>query len=183
MISNEELKLALIVITRYLVNQKGFTTEDAEDLAVETVLKSHKAFDETRGVPFLKWTFKQLHWTIIDYYRKKQDTPVDNIEHYTNITVQNNNIELLDDYKKSKELVLKAFEALDEEARKYFLLTVFESKERCEIIEILKLSQNEATAIYKRMKSGLKKIVKEMGITIEDINLSYFNTGGIPNEK
>lgn len=179
---SEEQEHSLISITRYLVAKKGLTVEDAEDLAVVTVFKATKAFNESKGIPFIKWAFRQLRWTLIDFYRKKRDLPVEDIEDSADKTIHKEPIELFDEYKKSKEFVLKALDALDEESKKYFILTIFERKERFEIIEILKLDQNQATAISKRMKRVLKKVIKEMKIEYDDIKLDYFYIGGISND-
>ncbi len=142
---------------------------EAEDLLETIFLKVWEKIHQYKPdkASFKSWIFRIAHNLVVDFYRlQKSVSELTDI--YKDERVERNPIHLTENVLNSG-ILYKAFKKLKKAYSQYLLLRFVNDLSNAEIAEIMKKSEGSLRIIQFRALKALKKILKEMGFSGQDV--------------
>ncbi len=142
---------------------------EAEDLLETIFLKVWEKIHQYKPdkASFKSWIFRIAHNLVVDFYRlQKSVSELTDI--YKDERVERNPIHLTENVLNSG-ILYKAFKKLKKAYSQYLLLRLVNDLSNAEIAEIMKKSEGSLRIIQFRALKALKKILKEMGFSGQDV--------------
>lgn len=152
----------LTPIYRYFVirtSDKNLSQDLAHSVFIKAWENSQKISDLEKILP---WLFTIAKNTLIDYWRKKKEIPVGDIEFLENVG-DKRDVEDDHDYGEKLKKIRKSLLKLSDDQRELVTLKFFEELTNDEICSVTGKSPAAVRALQYRSLTSLKKILKDEG--------------------